>query len=360
MANTNITRRAFTDLSEPQQIRELNRQMEWIWHQLLGGLTEKALSNVGLKQTVKRIETTVANNLRVTSLDATTISAALADFMVANVAVLNADLANINDLQAAMATLSNACIQNADIDIAQIKRMSTDTAFIREQIGGKVFIDDLAVSDANIVSLAAGKVMLNNAQGKLVELYVDGNGAIQTRAASYDGDDIVNTGSMNGNRIIANTITTTELNASNIFAASGTIMNLIGDNIDCSRINTGTLKAARIGSGTITTDKLDAGAVTAAKIATGAITADKIAAGAITADKLAANSVSASKITGGTLNCSNITVTNLQATSISGPNTAPVSGTIILKHLYYQDGLEIEAEEHIVITNGIITQWTGH
>lgn len=300
MANMNITRRAFTDLSEPQQIRELNRQMEWIWHQLLGGLTEKALSNVGLKQTVKRIETTVANNLRVTSLDATTISAALADFMVANVAVLNADLANFNDLQAAMATLSNACIQNAEIDIAQIKRMSTDTAFIREQIGGKVFIDDLAVSDANIVNLAAGTIMLNNSQGKLVELYVDGNGAIQTRAASYDGDDIVNTGSMNGNRIIANTITTTELNASNIFAASGTIMNLIGDNIDCSRIQTGTLNAARIASSSIT--------------------ADKIATGAITADKLAANSVSASKIYGGTLNCNNITVTNLNATALtSGP-----------------------------------------
>lgn len=34
-----------TNLSEPQQMRELNRQMSWIWDQLLGGLSLKALNS---------------------------------------------------------------------------------------------------------------------------------------------------------------------------------------------------------------------------------------------------------------------------------------------------------------------------
>ncbi len=32
------------NLSEPQQVRELNRQLSWIWDQLLGGLSMKSLN----------------------------------------------------------------------------------------------------------------------------------------------------------------------------------------------------------------------------------------------------------------------------------------------------------------------------
>lgn len=37
-------RQTLTDLQSPQQIRELNRQLEWLWSQVLGGLPLKALT----------------------------------------------------------------------------------------------------------------------------------------------------------------------------------------------------------------------------------------------------------------------------------------------------------------------------
>ena len=59
MASSNSMRRQITDLSEPLQIRELNRQLEWIWQQLLGGLTMKNMSNEGVDQVTELIiETT--------------------------------------------------------------------------------------------------------------------------------------------------------------------------------------------------------------------------------------------------------------------------------------------------------------
>ena len=42
--NTPKQRVTLNNLTEPQQLRELNRQLEWIWNQLMGGLTQKALS----------------------------------------------------------------------------------------------------------------------------------------------------------------------------------------------------------------------------------------------------------------------------------------------------------------------------
>ena len=38
-------RLTLSNLAEPQQIRELNRQLEWIWAQLMGGLSRKSLSS---------------------------------------------------------------------------------------------------------------------------------------------------------------------------------------------------------------------------------------------------------------------------------------------------------------------------
>ena len=59
MASSNTARRQITNLSEPLQIRELNRQLEWIWQQLLGGLTMKSLSEDGVDQATELIiETT--------------------------------------------------------------------------------------------------------------------------------------------------------------------------------------------------------------------------------------------------------------------------------------------------------------
>ena len=44
---TQTTRQRVTlgNLNEPQQLRELNRQLEWVWTQLMGGLTQKSLSS---------------------------------------------------------------------------------------------------------------------------------------------------------------------------------------------------------------------------------------------------------------------------------------------------------------------------
>ena len=51
--NVNASRQRLTlsNLTEPQQMRELNRQLEWIWAQLMGGLSRKSLSS-GLQSVI--------------------------------------------------------------------------------------------------------------------------------------------------------------------------------------------------------------------------------------------------------------------------------------------------------------------
>jgi len=57
----NSPRRQITDLSESIQIRELNRQLDWLWQQLLGGISMKNISEHGKEEAVDLIESTAAD-----------------------------------------------------------------------------------------------------------------------------------------------------------------------------------------------------------------------------------------------------------------------------------------------------------
>lgn len=165
---------------------------------------------------------------------------------------------DVETIRAGMGVIGLLTLSTADIEQAQIDHLSAENAFIRYGTGGKLYIDDLAVSNANIVNLAAGTVLINNSNGELVELYVDATtGDVSTRAVSYEGDDVIKRvqmvdehgdpvydehgnpvydGTLHGNRIVQNSITTDQLNASEIFAAQGTIMEIIADNINVTRL----------------------------------------------------------------------------------------------------------------------------
>lgn len=157
-----------------------------------------------------------------------------------DVAAIKANLADIG-----LAKIGTARISSAQIDVS-----SSNTAFVREGVGGKYYIDNLAVTDANITSLAAGEIMLKDSDGDFVRLVVDQQGNVSSEKVSYSGD-LMENGSLNGNaltnntvaagKIIENSITARELNASSIFAKNATIMDLIAANINAVNLfaNTG-------------------------------------------------------------------------------------------------------------------------
>ena len=59
MADLTRSRKQVTDLSEPLQIRELNRQLDWIFAQLYGRLSDKTIDD--MKKRIKDLEDTQVN-----------------------------------------------------------------------------------------------------------------------------------------------------------------------------------------------------------------------------------------------------------------------------------------------------------
>ncbi len=64
MADIGRTRKQITDLSEPLQLRELNRQMDWIFAQLYGPLSKKSQERVAkeISDLTERVEALEESN----------------------------------------------------------------------------------------------------------------------------------------------------------------------------------------------------------------------------------------------------------------------------------------------------------
>lgn len=78
-------RKTITNLGEPQQIRELNRQMDWIWRQLLGKLDAKAFSTDGLKQLIESTQNALTEDLSDEDVGAAAFLDALWKFVLDNI-----------------------------------------------------------------------------------------------------------------------------------------------------------------------------------------------------------------------------------------------------------------------------------
>ena len=160
-----------------------------------------------------------------------------------NLVAKNAEIEDLNveQVRADIADMGIANIGSADIGWGQIKDLVSDTAIIREGVGGKLYIDRLAVTDAQILSLTTGELIIQGTDGKLYTVFVDDDGKVQTMLREVSGSDI-SSGSIEGSNIAENTITgalitenaitARELNVSNIFADEALIGAIKAANID--------------------------------------------------------------------------------------------------------------------------------
>ena len=158
--------------------------------------------------------------------------AALAELNRVVIEKADIDWAQIQSLQAAVAKLAQASIGTADIDWAQIKDMITGTAIITKGEAGKLFISQLAVTEANMVSLTTGELIVKGADGRFYAITVDEEGNIQAQLKQIGNDDVVDESINAGEKIIEGTVTAACLNATEIFADSAIIRELIAANLD--------------------------------------------------------------------------------------------------------------------------------
>ena len=185
--------------------------------------------------TAANIESAAIDWAAIKDLNAAIAKIALAQLTTANINNAEIDWASISQLQADIASLVNASIKTADIDWAQIKDLTAGTAIIEKGVNGKLYVADLAVTEANMASLTVGELIVKGADGCFYALSIAEDGTVTTEKKSV-GDADIGDNSISGGKLIEKTITARELNVASIFADEALVGAITAANIDVSSL----------------------------------------------------------------------------------------------------------------------------
>ena len=185
--------------------------------------------------TAANIESAAIDWAAIKDLNAAVAKIALAQLTTANINNAEIDWASIGQLQADIAKLVNANIQTADIDWAQIKDLTAGTAIIEKGVNGKLYVADLAVTEANMASLTVGELIVKGTDGCFYALSIAEDGTVTTEKKSV-GDADIGDNSVSGGKLIEKTITARELNVASIFADEALVGAITAANIDVSNL----------------------------------------------------------------------------------------------------------------------------
>lgn len=117
-------------------------------------------------------------------------------------------------------SVKNANIDTAGIDFAKIKDLIAGTAIIREGVGGKLYIDRLSVSEANVVNLTAGKLMVQATDGSFYRPTVNEDGEVVAILTQVSNDNIADLSLNAGEKLIKSSITAQCLDVDEIMGGS--------------------------------------------------------------------------------------------------------------------------------------------
>lgn len=193
----------------------------------------------GVVDAVKaRIGYLIAQNLTADELYARIATIAVAQITAANIESANITWADIENLTAAIANIAIGEIGTADIDWAHIKDLATETAIITEGLAGELYIARLAVTDANIVNLTTGKLVVRGDDGSFYQITIDENGTIIPKLEQVFDADLADAGTVidEDENIIYGGITAGKLDVQSIFAEDAVIKSLIAENIDVDEL----------------------------------------------------------------------------------------------------------------------------
>lgn len=173
-----------------------------------------------------------ADKIAAEAIKARAISAAAIDAILAKIATADIDWAHIDTLDAVVADIADAQISVADIDWGQVKDLISKRAIITQGEAGELYIARLAVTEANLLSLTVGEILVKGEDGGFYALTVDEEGNVSAEKKQVDNEDIQDESIFGDQKLIEGSITARSLNAQEIFGENAIIRQLIAETLD--------------------------------------------------------------------------------------------------------------------------------
>ena len=140
--------------------------------------------------------------------------------------------------------------KTGEFDFAKIKDLVADAMILQEGVANSLYITNLAVTSANLLSATIGELVLKGDDGKYYRVYVGADGIVYTEEITVSAGEIAAGQTSTGQQIVETNANIKDLNAQNIKAASAIIDIIVTNALTAGKI---TATDALIASATIPT-----------------------------------------------------------------------------------------------------------
>ena len=178
------------------------------------------------------------------------LQAQVAQIVAASIQDAHITTAQIDDLAAAVAKLIHAEVGVGEFTLAEIKNLLAEALALEQGSADSMYITNLAVTSANLLSAMLGKLVLKGEDGKYYQVMVGADGTIHTQEVEPSEAEIEAGETEGGQGIVDTSANFADLTAQNIKGNEAIFQTILAQSMTAGKLTAG---EALIASATIPT-----------------------------------------------------------------------------------------------------------
>lgn len=257
MAQFNVTMPA-TNSSDPVTLRRYIGKLVEELRYTLSNLDDSNISRAGISLTkiqgvdaeLARITQAEIGKVKIGAAQIQDLKAQVAQIVTAVIQTAVIDWAQIEELKAAIIEVLHAEIQVGTFTLAEVENLLAEALVLKKGTAESMYITNLAVTSANLLSAMLGKLVLKGEDGKYYQVMIGADGTIHTQEVQPSKAEIEAGETESGQGIVDTSANFADLTAQNIKGNEAIFQTILAQSLTTGKLTAG---EAMIASATIPT-----------------------------------------------------------------------------------------------------------
>lgn len=257
MAQFNVTMPA-TNSSDPVTLRRYIGKLVEELRYTLSNLDDSNISRAGISLTkiqgvdaeLARITQAEIGKVKIGAAQIQDLKAQVAQIVTAVIQTAVIDWAQIEELKAAIIEVLHAEIQVGTFTLAEVENLLAEALVLKKGTAESMYITNLAVTSANLLSAMLGKLVLKGEDGKYYQVMIGADGTIHTQEVQPSEAEIEAGETESGQGIVDTSANFADLTAQNIKGNEAIFQTILAQSLTAGKLTAG---EAMIASATIPT-----------------------------------------------------------------------------------------------------------
>lgn len=257
MAQFNVTMPA-SNSSDPVVLRRYIGKLVEELRYTLSNLDDSNISRAGISLTkiqgvdaeLARITQAEIGKVKIGAAQIQDLKAQVAQIVTAVIQTAVIDWAQIEELKAAIIEVLHAEIQVGTFTLAEVENLLAEALVLKKGTAESMYITNLAVTSANLLSAMLGKLVLKGEDGKYYQVMIGADGTIHTQEVQPSEAEIEAGETESGQGIVDTSANFADLTAQNIKGNEAIFQTILAQSLTAGKLTAG---EAMIASATIPT-----------------------------------------------------------------------------------------------------------